>query len=60
MRKIQILADSRLSDLYMKRLYIMDSTTIILFKGFLKGVDRNAQGRLEKRWHKGSHNNKSR
>jgi hypothetical protein len=35
------LADSRLSDADLKRLYIMDSTTISLFKDILKGVGRN-------------------
>jgi hypothetical protein len=35
------LADSRLSDKDMKRLYIMDSTTMSLFKAILKGVGRN-------------------
>lgn len=35
------LSDSRLSDNDMKRLYIMDSTTITLFKDILKGVGRN-------------------
>jgi hypothetical protein len=35
------LADSRLSDTDLKRLYIMDSTTISLFKDILKGVGRN-------------------
>ena len=35
------LADSRLSDGDMKRLYIMDSTTMSLFKDILKGVGRN-------------------
>ena len=35
------LADSRLSDKDIKRLYIMDSTTIALFKDILKGVGRN-------------------
>jgi len=35
------LADSRLSDTDLKRLYIMDSTTITLFKDILKGVGRN-------------------
>jgi hypothetical protein len=35
------LADSRLSDADMRRLYIMDSTTISLFKDILKGVGRN-------------------
>lgn len=37
------LADSRLSDTDMKRLYIMDSTTISLFKDILKGVGRNPE-----------------
>src|SRR5665647_80371 len=32
------LADSRLSDAYLKRLYIMDSTTKTLFKVILKGM----------------------
>lgn len=35
------LADSRLSDADMKRLYVMDSTTISLFNSILKGVGRN-------------------
>jgi hypothetical protein len=35
------LADSQLSDKDIKRLYIMDSTTITLFKDILKGVGRN-------------------
>ena len=35
------LADSRLSDKDMRRLYIMDSTTMSLFKDILKGVGRN-------------------
>jgi hypothetical protein len=35
------LADSRLSDADMRRLYVMDSTTISLFKDILKGVGRN-------------------
>ena len=35
------LTDSRLTDNDMKRLYIMDSTTITLFKDILKGVGRN-------------------
>lgn len=35
------LADSRLNDKELKRLYIMDSTTISLFKDILKGVGRN-------------------
>lgn len=37
----QSLADSELSDKDLKRLYIMDSTTIGLFKDILKGVGRN-------------------
>lgn len=40
-RHVSSLADSRLSDADMKRLYIMDSTTITLFKDILKGVGRN-------------------
>src|SRR5690606_26942400 len=36
----RFLTDSRLSDSDMKRLYIMDSTTISLFKEILKGVGR--------------------
>ncbi len=35
------LADGSLSKQDMKRLYIMDSTTITLFKNILKGVGRN-------------------
>jgi len=35
------LTDSRLSDKDLKRLFIMDSTTITLFKDILKGVGRN-------------------
>jgi hypothetical protein len=35
------LADSKLSKVDIKRLYIMDSTTITLFKDILKGVGRN-------------------
>ena len=35
------LADSRLSDTDLRRLYIMDSTTISLFKDILRGVGRN-------------------
>jgi hypothetical protein len=35
------LADSKLSKIDLKRLYIMDSTTITLFKNILKGVGRN-------------------
>jgi hypothetical protein len=40
-RHVSSLADSRLSYADMKRLYIMDSTTITLFKDILKGVGRN-------------------
>ncbi|MBZ4675954.1 MAG: transposase [Anaerophaga sp.] len=36
-----LLTDSRLSDADLKRLYIMDSTTISLFKDILRGVGRN-------------------
>ena len=35
------LADSRLTDSDLRRLYIMDSTTMSLFKDILKGVGRN-------------------
>src|SRR5690554_2260869 len=35
------LTDSRLSDADLRRLYIMDSTTISLFKDILRGVGRN-------------------
>jgi hypothetical protein len=35
------LADSRLNDADLRRLYIMDSTTISLFKDILRGVGRN-------------------
>ncbi len=45
-RHSKSLADSRLTDKDLKRLYIMDSTTISLFKDILKGVGRNPkQGR---------------
>lgn len=37
----RLLADSRLSDMDIRRLYIMDSTTISLFKDILRGVGRN-------------------
>ncbi len=40
-RYSNFLADSRLKDADMKRLYIMDSTTISLFKDILRGVVRN-------------------
>lgn len=42
------LADSRLSDTDLKRLYIMDSSTISLFKDILKGVGRNPQNGKKK------------
>lgn len=38
---VSSLADSRLTDSDLKRLYIMDSTTMSLFKDILKGVGRN-------------------
>jgi len=40
----RFLADSRLTDKDLKRLYIMDSSTISLFKDILKGVGRNPKG----------------
>ena len=40
-KHVSSLADSRLSDADMRRLYIMDSTTITLFKDILRGVGRN-------------------
>lgn len=40
-RNRESLTDSQLKDSDMKRLYIMDSTTITLFKDILKGVGRN-------------------
>lgn len=42
------LADSRLTNSELKRLYIMDSTTITLFKDILKGVGRNPKGGKKK------------
>ena len=42
------LSDSRLTDADMKRLYIMDSTTITLFKDILKGVGRNPKNGKKK------------
>lgn len=42
------LADSRLKDKDLKRLYIMDSTTISLFKDILKGVGRNPKNGKKK------------
>ena len=43
-----ILADSKLSKIDIKRLYIMDSTTITLFKDILKGVGRNPENGKKK------------
>ena len=40
-KHLSSLADSRLSDADMRRLYIMDSTTITLFKDILRGVGPN-------------------
>ncbi|MEI5986073.1 MULTISPECIES: hypothetical protein [Sphingobacterium] len=40
-RKRESFTDSRLSDVVMKRLYIIDSTSITLFKDILKGICRN-------------------
>jgi hypothetical protein len=37
----RFLADSRLSDVDLRRLYFMDSTTITLFKDILRGIGRN-------------------
>jgi hypothetical protein len=42
------LTDSRLSDKDMKRLFIMDSTTITLFKDILRGVGRNPKSGRKK------------
>jgi len=42
------LTDSRLSDKDMRRLYIMDSSTITLFKEILKGVGRNPKNGKKK------------
>lgn len=42
------LTDSRLSDKDLKRLYIMDSSTISLFKDILKGVGRNPENGKKK------------
>ena len=49
-----VLSDSHLSKADMKRLYIMDSTTITLFKEILKGVGRNSKAAKE-RWNKGTY-----
>lgn len=43
-----VLADSRLSDTDLRRLYIMDSTTISLFKDILRGVGRNPKSGKKK------------
>ena len=43
-----VLSDSHLSKADMKRLYIMDSTTITLFKEILKGVGRNSKSGKKK------------
>lgn len=37
MKKVEILTDSKLKDSELKRLYIMDSTTMYLFKTILEG-----------------------
>jgi hypothetical protein len=42
------LADSRLNQVDMKRLYAMDSTTITLFKAILKGCGRNPESGQKK------------
>lgn len=42
------LADSRLQEKELKRLYIMDSSTISLFKDILKGVGRNPKNGKKK------------
>lgn len=42
------LTDSRLNDADLKRLYIMDSSTISLFKDILKGVGRNPKNGKKK------------
>ena len=44
----RFLADSRLTDKDLKRLYIMDSSTIYLFKDILKGVGRNPKSGKKK------------
>ena len=43
-----VLSDSQLSKKDMRRLYIMDSTTITLFKDILKGVGRNPENGKKK------------
>jgi len=47
-KQVSGLSDSRLSDTDLKRLYIMDSTTISLFKAILKGVGRNPKNGKKK------------
>ncbi len=42
------LTDSRLNDQELRRLYIMDSSTISLFKDILKGVGRNSKNGKKK------------
>lgn len=44
----RFLADSQLTDKDLKRLYIMDSSTISLFKDILKGVGRNPKSGKKK------------
>lgn len=43
-----VLSDSQMSKKDMRRLYIMDSTTITLFKDILKGVGRNPENGKKK------------
>lgn len=47
-KHFRFLADSRLTDKDLKRLYIMDSSTISLFKDILKGVGRNPKSGKKK------------
>lgn len=47
-RHCSSLADSRLSDSDMKRLYVMDSTTITLFKDIPRGVGRHPKSGKKK------------
>lgn len=47
-RHAGILADSRLSDRDIRRLYIVDSTTLTLFKDILQGVGRNPKAGRKK------------
>ena len=53
------LADSRLNDADLRRLYIMDSTTISLFKDILKGVGRNPKEGKKKGGGKSAYNYQS-